>query len=41
MANNCCGNSDSENNQLNHKEAIQNRYGSAAIEKESCLCTPV
>ena len=41
MANSCCGNSESENNKLNHKEAIQNRYGSAAIEKESCLCTPV
>ena len=41
MMDSCCGNSDSKNNKLNHKEAIQNRYGSAAIEKESCLCTPV
>ena len=41
MSNSCCGNSESENNKLNHKEAIQNRYGSAAIVKESCLCTPV
>ena len=39
MTDNCCGNS--ESTKLNHKEAIQNRYGSAAIEKESCLCTPV
>ena len=43
MANNCCENSESisENTNLNHKEAIQKRYGAAAIEKESCLCTPV
>tara|TARA_Y100001978_G_scaffold198771_1_gene211781 strand:- start:244 stop:1038 length:795 start_codon:yes stop_codon:yes gene_type:complete len=43
MANNCCENSEytSENSNLNHKEAIQKRYGAAAIEKESCLCTPV
>jgi len=41
MTNNCCGSSKLENNNLNHKEAIQHRYGSAAIEKESCLCTPV
>ena len=43
MTNNCCGNSKdfSKNNTLNHKEAIQKRYGAAAIEKESCLCTPV
>ena len=41
MTDSCCGNSQSKNNKLNHKEAIQNRYGSAAIEKESCLCTPV
>ena len=41
MTNNCCSGSKSENNKLNHKEAIQNRYGYAAIEKESCLCTPV
>jgi len=40
MTNSCC-NYESGNNDLNHKEAIQNRYGSAAIEKESCLCTPV
>ena len=32
---------DPDHKNLNHKEAIQNRYGSAAIEKESCLCTPV
>ena len=43
MSNNCCGGSedDSKNNNLNHKKAIQKRYGAAAIEKESCLCTPV
>ncbi len=43
MYNNCCGGSedDSKNNNLNHKKAIQKRYGAAAIEKESCLCTPV
>tara|TARA_Y100001978_G_scaffold186326_1_gene185993 strand:+ start:98 stop:886 length:789 start_codon:yes stop_codon:yes gene_type:complete len=41
MTNSCCGTNQPENNYLNHKEAIQNRYGSAAIEKESCLCTPV
>ena len=43
MSNSCCGSSDdnSKNNNLNHKEAIQKRYGAAAIEKESCLCTPV
>ena len=43
MSNNCCNNNEieSENHKLNHKEAIQQRYGAAAIEKESCLCTPV
>ena len=43
MSNNCCGSSEinSNSNNLNHKEAIQQRYGAAAIEKESCLCTPV
>ena len=41
MTNSCCGNSETNNNNLNHKEAIQSRYGSAAIDKESCLCTPV
>ena len=41
MTNSCCGSSESKNHNLDHKEAIQNRYGSAAIEKESCLCTPV
>ena len=41
MTNSCCGNSEAKNNDLNHKEAIQSRYGSAAIDKESCLCTPV
>ena len=43
MTNNCCGDNvkDFDNNKLNHKKAIQQRYGAAAIEKESCLCTPV
>ena len=41
MTNSCCSNSEPNNNNLNHKEAIQSRYGSAAIDKESCLCTPV
>ena len=43
MSDKCCGSSKDilENNNLNHKEAIQKRYGAAAIEKESCLCTPV
>ncbi len=43
MSNNCCDNKriESENHKTNHKEAIQQRYGAAAIEKESCLCTPV
>ena len=41
MTNSCCSSPESGNNDLNHKEAIQNRYGSAAKEKESCLCTPV
>tara|TARA_B100000212_G_scaffold326126_1_gene288354 strand:+ start:256 stop:1044 length:789 start_codon:yes stop_codon:yes gene_type:complete len=41
MTDSCCGSPESKNNTLNHTQAIQNRYGSAAIEKESCLCTPV
>ena len=43
MLNNCCEPSEvnPKNNNLNHKEAIQKRYGAAAIEKENCLCTPV
>ena len=41
MTNSCCGGSESKFNDLDHKDAIQNRYGSAALEKESCLCTPV
>ena len=43
MINSCCNDSPQDNNKksIDHKQAIQNRYGSAAIEKESCLCTPV
>lgn len=43
MNNNCCDDSSvNENSQkLDHKTAIQKRYGSAAIELETCLCTPV
>ena len=43
MANTCCTKNPSDNNSnnLDHKDAIQQRYGSAALEKESCLCTPV
>jgi len=43
MKNDCCNkySSDEVTNSLDHKEAIQERYGSAALEKESCLCTPV
>ena len=33
--------SNKASNQFDHKDAIQERYGSAALEKESCLCTPV
>jgi len=40
---NCCGDSNSLKNtqKLNHTEAIQQRYGAAALDKETCLCTPV
>ena len=43
MAEDCCSNSNSNKivDNPNHKNAIQERYGAAAIEKESCLCTPV
>ena len=43
MPEDCCSvpNTSSEINNPNHKTAIQERYGAAAIEKESCLCTPV
>jgi len=43
MTNNCCNTSgiNSENKNFNHKEAIQQRYGAAAVEQEKCLCTPV
>ena len=43
MTTNCCNANPSDQypNELDHKEAIQERYGSAALEKESCLCTPV
>ena len=38
----CCDkNSDNNLNNMDHKKAIQNRYGAAAIERENCLCTPV
>ena len=43
MSSDCC-NTNESNKKLkgvNHKDAIQERYGSAALEKESCLCTPV
>ena len=43
MSSDCC-NTDKLNKNLkglDHKYAIQERYGSAALEKESCLCTPV
>ena len=43
MSSDCC-NTDETNKKLkghDHKNAIQERYGSAALEKESCLCTPV
>ena len=43
MSESCCNTNTSNKapNQLDHKDAIQERYGSAAQEKESCLCTPV
>ena len=43
MSNTCCDTDESNKNfkGLDHKDAIQERYGSAALEKESCLCTPV
>ena len=43
MSESCCNTNSSNNasNQFDHKDAIQERYGSAAQEKESCLCTPV
>ena len=43
MSSDCCNTNESNENLkgLNHKDAVQERYGSAALEKESCLCTPV
>ena len=43
MPNDCCNSKqmDKSLKDLDHTNAIQNRYGSAAIEKETCLCTPV
>ena len=43
MSKNCCStnSSDKSPNKFDHKDAIQERYGSAALVKESCLCTPV
>ena len=42
MTTNCCNSNQSkDNDHLDHKDAIQERYGSAALEKENCLCTPV
>ena len=43
MPEDCCSvsNTNREISNPNHKTAIQERYGAAAIEKESCLCTPV
>jgi len=43
MSESCCNTTTSNkaSNQFDHKDAIQERYGSAALEKESCLCTPV
>ena len=43
MSSDCC-NTDESNKSLkglDHKNSIQERYGSAALVKESCLCTPV
>ena len=43
MSSDCCNTNELNKNLkgLDHKDAIQERYGSAALEKESCLCTPV
>ena len=43
MSSDCCNTDETNKNLkgLDHKDAIQERYGSAALEKESCLCTPV
>ena len=43
MSENCCNTNQSNEvpNNFDHKDAIQERYGSAALEKKSCLCTPV
>ena len=43
MSSDCCNTDELNKNLkgLDHKDAIQERYGSAALEKESCLCTPV
>ncbi len=43
MSESCCNTNTSNKapNEFDHTDAIQERYGSAAIEKESCLCTPV
>ena len=43
MSSDCCNIHEPNKNLkgLDHKDAIQERYGSAALEKESCLCTPV
>ena len=43
MSESCCNTNTSNKapNQFDHKNAIQERYGSAAQAKESCLCTPV
>ena len=43
MPNDCCNSKELDKSlkDLDHTNAIQNRYGSAAIEKETCLCTPV
>ena len=39
MSESCCNTNTSNkaSNQFDHKDAIQERYGSAALEKESCL----
>ena len=43
MSSDCCNTDELNKNLkgLDHKDAIQERYGSAALVKESCLCTPV
>ena len=43
MGKSCCDNTEelSNSKKINHKIAIQERYGAAALDKESCLCTPV